>query len=61
MLVPVWDTRTGKKLPNPVPAHWVGHSKLGPHLSKTPRQKAAEKAATSGTTKAPRRATTKKE
>lgn len=35
--VHVWDTRTGKKLPNTVP---VSHLKLMPHLSQTPRSKA---------------------
>lgn len=58
-LVPAYDKTTGEKLPRYVPEHWIGHPRLGPNLSKTPRQKAAEKAATSGTTKATKAATEK--
>lgn len=39
--VPAYDTRTGQK--RYVPEHWIGHPRLGKHLSKTPRQKAAER------------------
>ncbi len=45
MLVEVYDTRTGKKLPNRVPLKAVGDPVVGPHLSLTPRQKAVKKAA----------------
>ena len=31
MMVPAWDTRTGEKLPNDVPKHWLDN-KLFPHL-----------------------------
>lgn len=31
MLVPAWDTRTGKKLPNLVPVAWL-QKKLFPYL-----------------------------
>lgn len=41
-LVPAYDTRTGEKLPHQVPEHWIGHPRLGAHLSRTPRQKAAD-------------------
>lgn len=47
MLVEAYDTRTGKKLPNRVPAKAVGDPVVGPHLSLTPRQKAAKKAGSS--------------
>ena len=45
MLVEAYDTRTGKKLPNRVPAKAVGDPVVGPHLSLTPRSKAAGKKA----------------
>lgn len=44
-LIAAYDTRTGEKLQQLVPAHWIGHPVLGEGLAKTPRQKAAEKAA----------------
>ncbi|GAA1992909.1 hypothetical protein GCM10009718_33290 [Isoptericola halotolerans] len=45
MLVDAYDNRTGKKLPNRVPAKAIGHPVVGPHLSRTPRSKAAGKKA----------------
>lgn len=42
--VDAWNRKTGKKLPHPVPEHWLTHPVLGRDLSKTPRQKAADKA-----------------
>lgn len=39
--VPAYDTRTGEK--RYVPAHWIGHPTLGRNLSKTPRQRAADR------------------
>jgi hypothetical protein len=45
-MVDAYDTRTGRKVR--VSASWVGN-KLFPHLSKTPKAKAAEAAATSST------------
>lgn len=41
--VSAYDKRTGEKLPHPVPEHWLTHPVLGVNLSKTPRQKAADK------------------
>lgn len=41
--VAAYDKRTGEKLPHPVPEHWLTHPVLGANLSKTPRQKAADK------------------
>lgn len=52
-LVTAYDTRTGEKLPHQVPEHWIGHPRLGAHLSRTPRQKAADKKAVKATTKTP--------
>lgn len=43
MLVDVYDTRTGKKLPNRVPLKAVGDPIVGPHLSLTPRAKSTIK------------------
>ncbi|WP_163540836.1 hypothetical protein [Occultella kanbiaonis] len=40
--VDAYDTRTGAK--RRVPAHWFDHPNLCKGLSKTPRQKAAERA-----------------
>ena len=31
MMVPAWDTRTGEKLPNDVPKHWLDN-KIFPYL-----------------------------
>jgi hypothetical protein len=46
-----YDKRTGEKLAHQVPEHWLDHPTLGANLSRTPRQKAAErKAATRGDT-----------
>lgn len=45
MLVEAYGTRTGKKLPNRVPAKAVGDPVVGPHLSLTPQSKAAGKKA----------------
>lgn len=42
-LVTAYDKRTGEKLPHQVPEHWIEHPRLGVHLSRTPRQKAADK------------------
>lgn len=58
-LIDAYDTRTGKKVPHRVPEHFVGHPALGPHLSKTPRQKAAERKNT--TTQTPAAGDTEKE
>lgn len=44
LFVTAYDTSTGEILPHPVPAHWFDHPVLGANLSKTPRQKAADKA-----------------
>ena len=41
-LVHAYDTRTGQKLAHQVPASWIGHPVLGRHISRTPRQKAAD-------------------
>ena len=43
--VSVYDTRTGAKLPKPVPRSWVGHPVLGEYLSTTPKAAAAQAAA----------------
>ena len=40
-LVEAYDASTGKKLPDLVPAMWVGHPTFGPHLYLTPRAKKA--------------------
>lgn len=42
-LVRAYDTRTGRKLEHPVPEEWIDHPRIGRYLSKTPRQKAAER------------------
>lgn len=61
-LIEAYDTRTGERLPYLVPEHFVGHPALGPHMSKTPRQKAADRqAAKSATPKAPASGSTDKE
>lgn len=53
-LVPAYDKTTGKKLPQYVPEHWIGHPALGPNLSVTPRAKQrAGKPATGGETDKP--------
>ena len=44
-LIEAYNKHTGEKLPHLVPEKWVGHPVFGPSLSKTPRQKAAEKPA----------------
>lgn len=36
----VYDNRTGEKIPNPVPEHYIGHPVLGRNLSLTPTEKA---------------------
>lgn len=36
-----YDTRTGEKIPNPVPEHYIGHPVLGRNLSLTPTEKAS--------------------
>lgn len=36
--VEVYSTRTGRKLPAPVPRHYLDHPVLGRNLSLTPRQ-----------------------
>lgn len=46
--VEVYDTRTGDKLPNPVPPHHVTHPVLGRHLSLTPRTKADQSGLSAG-------------
>lgn len=40
-----YDTRTGEKLAHQVPEHWLDHPTLGKNLSRTPRQKAADRKA----------------
>lgn len=62
-LIDAYDKRTGRKLPQRVPEHFIGHPVLGEHLSKTPRQKAADtrKAAPAATPKAPAAGDTEKE
>lgn len=40
--VEAYDRRTGAKLPHLVPERFIGHPIIGPHLAKTPRQKAEE-------------------
>ena len=59
-LVTAYDTRTGRKLPQQVPESWIGHPRLGAHLSKTPRQKAAD-TRNNTTKKAPAAGDAKKE
>lgn len=39
-LIDAYDTRTGEKLPQLVPEHWIDHPVLGVHLSRLPSQKA---------------------
>lgn len=34
-LIYAYDTRTGEQVTHPVPEHWLGHPKLGEHLSRT--------------------------
>lgn len=41
--VDAYDKNTGEKLANPVPRSWVEAGSPFPHLSATPRQKAADK------------------
>lgn len=35
-LIPAWDEKTGKKLPNLIPEDWVGHPVLGVGITDTP-------------------------
>lgn len=51
--VSAYSTRTGKKLPAPVPERWLDHPVLGEHLSKTPRRRAREAATAQVEVKAP--------
>jgi hypothetical protein len=60
-LIAAYDTRTGEKLQQLVPEHWIGHVVLGEHLSKTPRQKAADRAARAANTRTPAAGDTEKE
>ena len=46
-----YDKTTGEKLAHQVPEHWIDHPTLGRNLSRTPRQKAADKAAAAATNK----------
>lgn len=47
--VDVYSTRTGRKLPKPVPEHWLEHEVLGRHLSTLPSRKAGQDETTDGT------------
>lgn len=58
MLVDAYDTRTGKKLPHRVRREAVGDPVVGPHLSLTPRAKAAERKAPAKPAVAPTAPTT---
>ena len=40
-LVDAYDTRTGGKLPNQVPKHWVSKGSPFPYLAETPTSRAA--------------------
>lgn len=46
--VDAYDTTTGSKVPQRVPENWLG---IFPHLSLTPKQKAARGRSTTPTTK----------
>lgn len=50
--VTAYNTETGEILPHPVPEHWFDNPALSQGISKTPRQKAADKAR-SGTNSKP--------
>ena len=53
-MVPAYDRRTGRKLPNFIPEHWFDDPVLGQNVRRTPRNAAARTEATaSATTKAP--------
>lgn len=51
-LIDAYDKRTGDKLPHRVTEAAVDHPVLGEHLSRTPRQKAADRKTTSTNTPA---------
>lgn len=53
MLIDAYDTRTGQKLPHRVNDAAVDHPVIGKHLSRTPRQKAADKKTPISGTKTP--------
>lgn len=40
--VDAYSTKTGKKLPNPVPEHYLDHPVLGRDLSRLPSRKAGQ-------------------
>lgn len=42
MFVDVYSRRTGRKLPKPVPEHWLEHEVLGANLSRLPSRTAGQ-------------------